>query len=149
MRHLGFVDGQHVDLLVAMHHMPQAQAGAEFQIALLEGSFQQQDGAAPAQVAHALGLGQVEQGKTVGGTQGIEHALNAVAVGIGFDHRPHTGIAGGGTGTRQVVAQGIQVNSGLNGTGHGAIQQKTRDKTSASATLAVAGKKAANQTRVL
>ena len=100
MRHLGFVDGQRVDLLVAMHHMPQAQAGAEFQIALLEGTFQQQDGAAPAQVAHALASARSSRAKPSAARRGIEHALNAVAVGIGF-RPPPTRASPAAAGTRR------------------------------------------------
>ena len=69
VRHLRLVRGQHVDLLVAVHGVPQAQARAQLQVARLEHAFQQQDGAAPAQRAHPLGLGQVQQREAVGAAQ--------------------------------------------------------------------------------
>ena len=112
VRHLGLVRGQHVDLLVAMHRMPQAQARAQLQVARLEHAFEQQDGPAPAQVAHALGLGQVQQRKTVGAAQALEHPLDAVAIGIGLDHRPHLGVRHRLAHAREVVVQGRGVDGG-------------------------------------
>ena len=45
------------------------------------------------QLAHALGLGQVEQREAVGAAQAFVRALDAVAVGIGLDHRPDLRVA--------------------------------------------------------
>ena len=45
-------------------------------------------------------------------------ALDAMAVGIGFDHGPNQGIGGRNFNLRQVVAQGWDVESGLNRSWH-------------------------------
>jgi hypothetical protein len=52
--------------------VPQVQARAQLQVARLEHAFEQQDRPAPAQRAHALGLGQVQQRKAVGAAQAVE-----------------------------------------------------------------------------
>ena len=64
-------------------------------------------------------LGQIQQGETIGGPEGIEHALDAVAVGIGLDHRPHAGIEGRAPRPVEVVAQCIGMDGGEDGTRHG------------------------------
>ena len=89
MRLVRLVRSEPVDLLGAVHHVPQVQARAQLQIARLEHAFEQQDGAAPAQSAHTFGLGQVQQREAVGAAQAVEGAFDAVAVGICLDHRPH------------------------------------------------------------
>ena len=118
MRQLGLVRRQHVDLLAAVNGVPQVQSRAQLQIARLKAAFEQQDRPAPAQGAHTLGLGQVEQGKAVGGAQGLKHPLDAMTVGVGLDHRPDLGITGEVTHARQVVAQVRSVDGGQNGAGH-------------------------------
>ena len=82
-------------------------------------AFEQQDRAAPAERAHALGLGQVEQRKAVGAAQAVEDALDAVAVGVGLDHRPDPRVGRGGAGARQVVGQRVGVDQGFDRAGHG------------------------------
>jgi len=62
VRHMGFVRRQHVDLLVAMHGVPQLQPRAKFQVACFKHAFQQQNRAASAQGAHTLGFVEVQQG---------------------------------------------------------------------------------------
>ena len=116
---MGLVRRQHVDLLVAMHRVPQTQARTQLQVARLEHAFEQQDGTAPAQRAHQLGLVQVQQCKTVGRKQAREYPRDAVAIRIGLDHRPDPGVRRGLAYTRKVMAQGFGVDGGLNGTGHG------------------------------
>ncbi len=69
VRLVRLVRGQPVDLLVAVHHMPEVQARAQLEVARLEAALEQQDGAAPAQRAQPLGLGQVEQREAVGRAQ--------------------------------------------------------------------------------
>ena len=49
----------------------------------------------PLEGPNAFRLRQIEQRKTIGGTQPIETALNAMPVGIGFDHRPDLGLRRG------------------------------------------------------
>ena len=121
MRHLRLVGGQPVDLLVAVHRVPQAQARAQLQVARLEHAFEQQDGAAPAQGAHALGLGQVQQGKAIGRAQAFKHPLNAVPVGVGLDHGPDFGIGHGALHALEVVLQGSGVDVGLDRAWHGGL----------------------------
>ena len=100
---LGFVAAEHVDLRVAMHRVPQVQARTQLQVAGFKHAFEQQDGPAPAQVAHALGLVQVEQGEAVGPAQTLKHPLDAMAIGIGLDHRPNPRILGTRTQHSEVV----------------------------------------------
>ncbi|OIQ70460.1 hypothetical protein GALL_479280 [mine drainage metagenome] len=85
---MGFVRCQHVDLLVAMHGVPQIQARAKFQVTCFKDTFKQQNRASPAQVAHPLGFIQIKQGKTVGAAQAFEGTFDAVAIGIGLDDGP-------------------------------------------------------------
>jgi hypothetical protein len=113
------VHREHVDLLVAMHRVPQPQARAQLEVTRLEHAFEQKDRAAPAERAHPLGLLQVQQRETVGAAQRVEHALDPVAIGIGLDHGPDLRVARGTAQARQVVAQGGQVDRGADGAGHG------------------------------
>jgi hypothetical protein len=115
------VGGEHVDLLVAVHAVPQVQARAQFQVARVEHAFQQQHRAAPAQGAHALGLGQVEQREAVGTAQTLIDPLDAMAIGVGLDHRPDAGIEGRAAHALEVVAQGAGVHGGENGARHGTV----------------------------
>jgi hypothetical protein len=121
VRQLRLVGGQHVDLLVAMNGVPQAQARTQLEVARIKTALQQQDGPAPVQRAQALGLGQVQQGKAVSAAQGIKDALNAMAVGIGLDDRPDLGVRRGGAGAGQVVSERFGVDGGEYGTWHGAM----------------------------
>ena len=116
---LGFVRSQPVDLFAAMHRVPELQARAQLQVARLEHAFEQEDGAAPTQRAHAAGLVHVEQGKAVGAAHAVKTALDAVAVGVGFDHRPEAGVGRGLARPGLVVAQGVEVNGGEDRAWHG------------------------------
>ena len=123
MRLVRLVHGQPVDLLVAVHGVPQVQARAQLQIARLEHAFEQQDRPAPAQCAHALGLGQVQQGKAVGAAQAFEGALDPVAVGVGLDHGPQARARRGFAQALQVVAQRVGMNGGKDGTRHDRLRR--------------------------
>jgi hypothetical protein len=116
---VGLVQRQHVDLLVAMHRVPQVQARAQLQVSRLESAFEQQDRAAPAQSPHPFGLGQVQERKTIGPAQTVKHPLDAMPVGIGLDHGPGLGVGRGLAGHAQVVAQRSGVDGGLYRAGHG------------------------------
>ena len=118
MRLVRLVAAEPVDLFSAVHRVPEVQARAQLQVARLEHPFEQQDGAAPAQRAQALRLVQIEQGETVGRAQGVEHPFDAMAVGIGLDHRPDPRIGRRGAGPRQVVRQRVGVDQGFDRTGH-------------------------------
>ena len=59
----------------SLHDVPQLQARAGLEVAPLEAAFEQQDRAAPAEVAHALGLGDVEQREAVGARAARRNAL--------------------------------------------------------------------------
>jgi hypothetical protein len=117
-RHLRLVGREHLDLLVAMHGVPQPEARTQLQVAGFEHAFQQQDGAAPAQCPHPLGLVQVQQGEAVGAAHSVVGARYAVAVGIGLDDGPDLGVRGRGAQARQVVAQGFEVDGGQDRAGH-------------------------------
>ena len=101
-----------------MHRVPQAQARAQLQVALLEAAFQHQDGAAPAERADALRLVEIQQREAVGASQAIERSLDAVAVGIGLDDGPDAGVGRGLAGAPEVVGEGVDVDQGFDGTGH-------------------------------
>ena len=103
MRLPGLVRGQHVDLLRAMHGVPQVQARTQFQVTGVEHAFEQQHWPTPTERAHTLRLVQVKQGKAVGRLQSGKSTLDAVPVGIGLHHRPEPGIRRGLPDTRQVV----------------------------------------------
>ena len=118
VRLVGLVHRQPVDLLLAVHRMPQVQPRAQLEVARLERPFQQQDGAAPVECAQPLGLGQVEQRKTIGGAQRCERLLEPMAVGVGFDDRPDPRVGRLGAGAGQVVGQGIGVDQRFDRTGH-------------------------------
>ena len=121
MRHIGLVRGQHVDLLLAVHRVPQVQARTQFEVTLLEHAFEQQDGAAPTERAHALRLVQVEQGKAIGAAQAFIGAFDAVAIGIGLDDGPDARLRCSATCARQVVGEGFGMDAGLDRTGHGVM----------------------------
>ena len=125
MRLQGLVGREHVDLLVAVHRVPEVEPRAQLEVARLEHALEQQHRPAPAQRAHALRLGQVEQREAVGTAQPLVDALDAVAVGIGLDHRPDAGIERIAAHALEVVAQGIGVDRGENGAGHGEGSLKT------------------------
>ena len=118
VRLVRLVLGEPVDLLLAVHHVPQVQARAQLQVARLEHAFEQQDGAAPVERAQRRSLGQVEQGKTVGRAQRVEGPLDAVAVGVGLDHRPDSRVGRLRARAGQVVAQGIGMDQRFDRTGH-------------------------------
>jgi hypothetical protein len=113
------VRGEHVDLLVAVHAVPQVQARAQLQVAGVEHALQQQHRAAPAEGANALGLGQVEQREAVRTSKTLIDPLDAMAIGIGFHHGPHAGIEGRAAHPLEVVAQGAGMDSGEDGARHG------------------------------
>ena len=121
VRLVRLVRGQPVDLLLAVHHMPEVQARAGLEVARLEAAFEQQDRAAPVERAQPLGLGQVEQREAVGGAQRRKDALDAMPVGIGLDHGPQPGVGRGAPQSFEVVAQGRQVDGGEYRTRHGVI----------------------------
>ena len=124
VRHLRFMGSQHVDLFVAMHHMPQPQAGAQLQVTRFKTAFQQQDGAAPVQRTQALCFGQVQQRKAVSTAQTIKRPLDAVAIGVGLDDGPHAGIRSGCADAGQVVGQCGRVDGGKNRARHKAVQSR-------------------------
>ena len=120
MRRVGLVRRQHVDLRLVVHGVPQVQARAQLQVARLEAAFEQQDGAAPAERAHALRFVEVEQREAVGTRQPGIGTFDAVAVGIGLDHRPHARLRRGLACATQVVRQRLGVDERLDRSGHGA-----------------------------
>ena len=125
--HLGFVSCQPVDLFVTMHGMPDGQARAHFQITRLEHAFEQQNRAAPAQLAYALGFFEVQHGKAVGRAQAFKQVFDTVAVSVGFDHGPQFGIGDGLPYPLQIVANGFRMDGGKDWTGHGFSQSDQWD----------------------
>ena len=123
VRLLRLMGGQHVNLLGAMNGVPQPEARAQLEVACFKAAFQQQNRAAPVERAQAPGFVQVEKSKPVSAAQRIKNTLDAVAVGIRLDNRPHPGIRCGSPRARQIVTQGCGVNGGKNGTWHGAIKK--------------------------
>ena len=120
VRRMGFVGGQHVDLFVAVHRVPQVQARAQLQVAQFEHAFEQQNRTAPAQGTHLLGFVEVQQRKAIGSAQPIEGPLDAMTVGVGLDDGPDSGVRRGLTCPRQIVAKRARMDGGLDRTGHSA-----------------------------
>ena len=120
MRLVRLVHREPVDLRFAMHRVPEIQPRAQLEVALLEDAFEQQDRAAPAQLAHALGFRKIEQREPVGAAQRVEDALDAMAVGVGLDDGEDACVAGGGAGAFEVAPQRFGVDEGLDRTGHAA-----------------------------
>ena len=118
LRHVGLVRGQHVDLRIAMHRMPEVETRTEFEVACLEHAFEQQDRPPPAQRPHALGFVQIEQRETVGTAETVEHALDAVTVGVGLDDGPHARVERRAPDALQVVAQRAGMDGGEDGAWH-------------------------------
>ena len=118
VRQLRLVRRQHVDLLVAMHDVPQAKPRTQLQIARIKAAFQQKNRPAPVQCPQALRFGQIQQRKAVGAAQAVKCALYAVPVGVGLDDGPDLGVGRCSTHTRQVVNQGCGMNGGKNRAGH-------------------------------
>ena len=118
MRLVRLVHRQHVDLLFTVHHMPEVQPRTQLQVACFEDPFEQKDGAPPTQCAYPLGLGKIQQGKPVSAAKCFENMPDPVPIGIGLDHRPDPRIRRGRARAGQVVAQGLGVDRGLDGTGH-------------------------------
>ena len=110
---------QHVNLGLVVHHMPQVEPRAPFQIALFKHTFEQQQRTAPTGFAQDLCFVQVQQGKTVSRAQGFVNPGQAMAIGIGFDDRPDPRITGGTAQARQIVLQGLGMNDSMEGTRHG------------------------------
>ena len=121
VRRVRLVRRQQIDLLFAVHRVPQIQSRAQLQVTRVECAFEQQHRAAPAQFAHPFGLAEVEQCEAVGRLQRFEHPLDPVPVGVGLDHRPDPGIGRCAFGPRQILAQCVCVNGGVNGTRHGGL----------------------------
>lgn len=127
LRLQGLVGGEHVDLLVAMHGVPEVQPRAQLQVSGVENAFQQQHRAAPAEGAHALGLGQIEQREAVGAAQSFIDPLDAMAIGICLDDGPDAGFEGRAARPVEVVTQGVGVDSGEYGTRHGWFRERLGD----------------------
>ena len=118
MRPVGLVRRQPVDLRLAVNDMPQPEPRAGVEIAGLEGAFEQQHRAAPAERAQPLGFGEVEQREAVGRVQPVEGTLDAVSVGVGLHHRPDLRLRRGRACAGQVVCQRIDMDYGLDGARH-------------------------------
>ncbi|MNK73970.1 hypothetical protein D3C87_934730 [compost metagenome] len=109
---------QHGDLFLAMHAAVQAILRHDRQIASVEKTFEQQDGLGPAQFAQAHGVIDLDQRQAIGVGKAPHGPFQAVAIGICLDDGPHVGAAGTGTGARQIVLHGIEMNGGDEGPGH-------------------------------
>ena len=73
-------------------HRRQVQRVDCFNITHLEHTFEQQDRMREPGFAQARRFVQIEQGETVGGTHRAGGAQQAMSVGIGLDHSPHSRI---------------------------------------------------------
>ena len=124
MRHIGLVAGQHVDLLIAVHRVPEVEPRTQLKVAQFKNTFEQQDWAAPAQIAHALCFIQIQEGKAVGGAQALKGAFDAVPISVGLDDGPEPGVCDLSAAACQVVPQGGAMDGGKNRTWHGASKHK-------------------------
>jgi hypothetical protein len=118
LRLMCLVRCQPIDLGLAVHRVPQVQARTKLQVARVESPFKQQDRPAPAESAQPFGLGQVEQSEAVGAAQPREGMLDAMAIGVGLDHRPDARIGRRLPRALQVVRQRIGVDQGFDRSRH-------------------------------
>ena len=112
MRLVRLVRGQHVNLLVAVHRVPQAQARAQFQIARLGHAFEQQDRILDAAVTQFDRLAEARHREPVGHAgQRPGHLQGAVPVSIGLDHRESAAARCGAAQDGEVAAQRGEVDA--------------------------------------
>jgi hypothetical protein len=109
---------EHAHLVGVVHHGGQAVAGDLGQFAFLEEAFEQQDAARVVAVADLQCGIEFEQCQAVGIFQRGQYSRQAVAVGIGLDHRQYLRLGRLGAHERQVAAQRAQVDLGKHGPRH-------------------------------
>ena len=119
MRLVGLVRREHVNLAFAMHRVPEVQARAQLQIALLKHAFEQKYRAAPTQIAHPLSFVEVQQGNAVSTAQSLKHPLNAMAIGVCLDDGPDPRVGRTRTHRSKVMDQGLGADGGKNRARHG------------------------------
>ena len=110
MRPIGLERREPIDLAPFVHDVPQVQPRAGLEVARIEAAFEQEDGAAPAEVAQLLGLADVEQGEAVGALQGLEDVGDAVAVRVGLDHGPDARPGGGAARDLEIGREGVAMH---------------------------------------
>ena len=125
VRPVGLQRREQVDLRRAVHDMPEIQARTRFEIASVEAAFEQQDRAAPAELAHALGFGEVEKGEAVGATERGEDVGDAVSVGIGLDDGPDPRAGSRAPGDVEIGGQGVEVDERFDRPRHAPILPAT------------------------
>ena len=109
---------QHLHLLDVVHDDGQAPCGDLAQLALGEKSFEQQDAAHVVLLAqHHRGI-ELDQRQAVGVLERRQDAREAVAVGIGLDHRQHLRAGRLFAHARQVAAHRGKVDLGVQRSGH-------------------------------
>ena len=128
MRPVGLERGEAIDLAGLVNDVPQVQARARLEVAGVEAAFEQEDRAAPAEPAQQLGLGDVEQRETVGALQRREHVGDAVAVGVGLDHRPDARARRGVARDLEIGREGVAMNDRFDRPRHGGILPAVRSR---------------------
>jgi hypothetical protein len=121
VRPVGLERGEAIDLARLVNDVPQVQARAGLEIASVEAAFEEKDRAAPAEVAQQLGLGDVEQREAVGALQRRKCVGDAVAVGIGLDHRPDARAGRGLARDLEIGGKGVAMNDRFDRPRHGGI----------------------------
>ncbi len=99
--------------------VPEVQARARLEVARVEAAFEQQDRAAPAELAQQLGLGDVEQREAVGALQRREDVGDAVAVGVGLDDRPDARAGRGAARDLEIGGEGVAMDQRFDRPRHG------------------------------
>ncbi len=121
LRPAGLERREQIDLGTAMDDVPEMQSGAGLEIAAIERAFEQQDRAAPAELAQQHSFGDVEQGEAVGALQRGIDIGDAVTVGVGLDDGPDLGAGSGRASDGEVGGEGVAMNQRFDRPRHGGI----------------------------
>ncbi len=125
VRQRRLVRGQPVDLRLVVDGVPEIETRAGVEVAGIEAALEEQDRAAPAELAQQGRFLRIEQGEPVGALQAGVHVADAVAVGVGLDDRPDLGAAGGAASHREVGREGLRMDERFDRSRHRRILPAT------------------------
>ncbi len=108
-----------LDLVGVVDHRRELVLEQQVHVERLEETLQHQDRLRHPGQAQAHRLLEIQHRAAVGIRQGARRALQAVAVGVGLQHRPDLRLAGGFARQFQVVAQGGRLDDGTDRARHG------------------------------
>ncbi len=97
---------EQLELLEAVHHQLEARLRGGGELVGAEHAFEQQDAIGESGGAQREAFADPRDGETVGFGQRLRCGHDAVAVGVGLDHRHHAAVGRGAPDLAEVVAQG-------------------------------------------